>query len=48
MEMFSRLMTAVSTWKLQGLNPLQEFRKYVYADLIIDGQALSAFVRHRG
>lgn len=28
-EMFSRLMTAVSTWKLQGLNPFQEFRRYV-------------------
>jgi transposase len=25
--MFSRLMTAVSTWKLQGLNPFEEFRK---------------------
>jgi len=29
MEMFSRLMTAVSTWKLQGLNPFQEFKRYV-------------------
>ena len=25
--MFSRLMTAVSSWKLQGLNPLIEFKK---------------------
>ena len=29
MIMFGRLMTAVSTWKLQGLNPLVEFRRYV-------------------
>jgi len=28
-EMFSRLMTAVSTWKLQGLNPFLEFKRYV-------------------
>jgi transposase len=26
-EIFGRLMTAVSTWKLQGLNPLVEFKK---------------------
>jgi transposase len=26
---FSRLMTAVSTWKLQGLNPFVEFKRYV-------------------
>ena len=26
-KMFSRLMTAVSTWKLQGLNPFTEFKK---------------------
>ncbi len=29
MTVFSRLMTAVSTWKLQGLNPLVEFKRYV-------------------
>ena len=28
MTVFSRLMTAVSTWGLQGLNPIAEFRKY--------------------
>lgn len=28
MTVFSRLMTAVSTWNLQGLNPLKEFRRY--------------------
>lgn len=28
MTVFSRLMTAVSTWKLQGLNPLTEFKRY--------------------
>ena len=27
MVMFSRLMTAVSTWKLQELNPFVEFKK---------------------
>jgi transposase len=27
MTMFSRLMTAVSTWELQGLNPFVEFRR---------------------
>jgi len=27
--MFSRMMTAVSTWKLQKLNPFVEFRKYL-------------------
>ena len=26
-KMFSRLMTAVSTWQLQGLNPFTEFKK---------------------
>ena len=29
MTVFGRLMTAVSTWKLQGLNPLVEFKRYV-------------------
>ncbi|MDG7016468.1 MAG: IS66 family transposase [Nitrososphaerota archaeon] len=29
MTVFSRLMTAVSTWSLQGLNPLVEFKRYV-------------------
>jgi transposase len=29
MTIFGRLMTAVSTWKLQGLNPLAEFKRYV-------------------
>lgn len=29
MTVFSRLMTAMSTWKLQGLNPFLEFRRYV-------------------
>jgi transposase len=29
MTVFSRMMTAVSTWRLQGLNPLVEFRRYV-------------------
>ena len=29
MTVFSRLMTAVSTWRLQGLNPFLEFRRYV-------------------
>ncbi len=29
MTVFGRLMTAVSTWKLQGLNPLAEFKRYV-------------------
>ena len=28
-KMFSRLMTAVSTWELQKLNPFLEFRKYL-------------------
>ncbi len=28
MTVFGRLMTAVSTWKLQGLNPLVEFKRY--------------------
>jgi transposase len=28
MTVFSRLMTAVSTWKLQGLNPFVEFKRY--------------------
>ncbi|MHB2035260.1 MAG: IS66 family transposase [Nitrososphaerales archaeon] len=28
-KMFSRLMTAVSTWKLQGLNPFTEFKKFL-------------------
>ena len=27
MTVFSRLMTAVSTWKLQGLNPFVEFKR---------------------
>ena len=27
MTVFSRLMTAVSTWKLQGLNPFAEFKR---------------------
>ncbi len=29
MTVFGRLMTAVSTWKLQGLNPFMEFKRYV-------------------
>ena len=29
MMIFSRLMTAVSTWKLQGLNPFVEFKKRI-------------------
>jgi transposase len=28
-EMFSRLLTAASTWKLQDLNPFTEFKKFV-------------------
>jgi hypothetical protein len=28
MTVFSRLMTAASTWSLQGLNPLVEFKRY--------------------
>jgi hypothetical protein len=28
-KMFSVLMTAVSTWKLQKLNPFLEFKKYL-------------------
>jgi len=28
-ELFSGLLTAVSTWKLQELNPFQEFKRYV-------------------
>lgn len=28
-QMFSRLMTAVATWKLQNLNPFAEFRRYL-------------------
>jgi hypothetical protein len=29
MTAFSRMMTAVSTWSLQGLNPFTEFKRYV-------------------
>lgn len=29
MRMFGNMMTAVMTWKLRGLNPLEEVRKYL-------------------
>jgi len=28
MKMFGNIMTGVMTWKLRGLNPLEEVRKY--------------------
>jgi hypothetical protein len=33
MTVFGRLMTAVSAWNLQGLNPFTEFKRYVWGDL---------------
>ena len=29
MRMFGNIMTAMMTWKLRGLNPLEEVRKYL-------------------